>query len=133
MYYIGDPEGLEADNEISDVTNEIPLNVFMIEDQEWGNIENFMAMVTANSNTGGTTSNNANRNQTHVYEDLALPSTSAQSSSSSSSNVLALPPPPPSQQTETTPMDTSEPVMTVAIPPDMSVVSTQTGKYVYVI
>lgn len=109
-------EGSEADNEISDVTKEIPSNVFMIEDHEWNNIENFMAVVTANNASSSSTS--GSRTQQPMYEDLALPGTSAQSS-----GVLALPPP-----TASTAMDTSEPVMTVAIPADMSMVSTQTGK-----
>lgn len=111
-------EGSEADNEISDVTKEIPSNVFMIEDHDWGNIESFMAVVTANSASGSGATGGGSRTQQPMYEDLALPGTSGQSSS-----VLALPPP-----TAETAMDTSEPVMTVAIPTDMSVVSTQTGQ-----
>lgn len=50
------------------------------------------------------------------YEDLALPGTSTQTS-----GVLALP------SSESNAMDTSEPVMTVAVPPNMSIVGTQTG------
>lgn len=111
-------EGSEADNEISDVTNEIPSNVFMIEDHEWGNLENIMAVVS----TSGAPSADVNTNlSTYMYEDLALPSTSAQSTS----GVLALPPPATSTSTA---MDTSEPAMTVAIPTDMSVEIAQTCK-----
>lgn len=88
----------------------------MIEDHDWSNIENFMAMVSANNASGSGTSRD--RNQQPLYEDLALPGTSAQSST----GVLALPPP-----TSSTAMDTSEPVMTVAIPTEMTVVSSQTG------
>lgn len=98
------------------MTKDIPSNVFMLEDHEWNSIENFMAVVTANSASGSGSS--GGRTEQPMYEDLALPGTSAQST-----GILALPPP-----TASTAMDTSEPVMTVAIPTDMSVVSTQTGK-----
>lgn len=57
------------------------------------------------------------RRENQQYEDLALPGTSTQTS-----GVLALP------SSESNAMDTSEPVMTVAVPPNMSIVGTQTGK-----
>lgn len=92
----------------------------MIEDNHaWSNIENFMAVVSAASGSGTTNISGSGSQQQSIYEDLALPGTS----SAQSSGVLALPPPPPPP----TAMDTSEPVMTVAIPSNMSVVSSQTG------
>lgn len=99
------------DNDLTDPTKEMPSNVYMIEDHEWGDIEDVMAVVSAENAIS------AARVQP-MYENLPLPGTSTQEPRS----VLALPAPSTPQ-----PMDTTEPpVMTVAIPTDMSVVSTQT-------
>lgn len=106
---------------MSNVSTEMPSNVLMIEDREWGNVGNFMAVVSAANGASGSGSSGNRTQQTPMFENLALPGPSTQPSSG---GVLALPPP-----TTSTVMDQSlEPVMTVAIPTDMSVVSTQTGQ-----
>lgn len=102
-------EGSEADNEPSS-SNEMHSRVLMLEEPEWntGPLSDMMLVVSHSHATPADTEN----------YDLALPGTSTQST-----GVLALPPP------ATTPMDTTEPVMTVAVPTSMTVVSTQTGKF----
>ena len=110
-FFIGDTEwdGSEEDNEMSDVSTDVPNNVLMLEEVEWSATPSgseMMVLVPTNQDSP-------------TYEQIvALPSTS--SSSSSSSQALALP--------SSLPQTSSSDDMAVAVPGERSIVTSESSK-----